>query len=304
MIKSVKVINYLGQTLTMELRNPELSGFLITDITGLGPVKATINQTEILSSNGAVFNSSRLTSRNIVLYLQFMWKDTIEDVRLASYSWFGIGRQLMLIIETDKRVCYTTGWVESNEPTVFSQDEGTQISIVCPDSYFYEYNDGRTNKVSFDSVTKNFTFPFMNNSLTDKLLIFGNMQNGTRRTVSYAGDAEVGMIIHIHARGSASGLVGVYNTSFGDSIKIDTDVLNATTGNRVIAGDDILIDTRKGHKAAVLERDGVTINILHCLTQDSEWLTLRPGRNDLLFAATGVTNLSLEIEHYVAYEGV
>jgi hypothetical protein len=86
MIKSVTVINHLGRSLTMELRSPEKSGFLIRSITGLGPVNATVNVTEIMSSNGAVFNSSRLTTRNIVFDRQFLWAKTIEEVRYASYQ--------------------------------------------------------------------------------------------------------------------------------------------------------------------------------------------------------------------------
>ena len=67
MIRSVTVINHLGEPLKMELGRPELSGFLIKEITGLGPPKANINSTENSTDDGSVFNSARLDARNIVL---------------------------------------------------------------------------------------------------------------------------------------------------------------------------------------------------------------------------------------------
>ena len=72
MIKSVTVINHLNESVKMELRSPEKSGFLIQDITGLGPAKANVNSTEMATSDGSVYNSARLNSRNIVLTIKLM----------------------------------------------------------------------------------------------------------------------------------------------------------------------------------------------------------------------------------------
>ena len=66
MIKSVTVTNYLGESLLLELSNPWEVGIAITKIEGLGPVKASINSTEISSGDGARFNSARISTRNIV----------------------------------------------------------------------------------------------------------------------------------------------------------------------------------------------------------------------------------------------
>mgnify|MGYP001033110678 FL=1 len=50
MIRSVTVTNYLGRSLKLELAQPEKSGFIIKEITGLGPATANINVTD-LSTN-------------------------------------------------------------------------------------------------------------------------------------------------------------------------------------------------------------------------------------------------------------
>lgn len=305
MIEAVTVVNYLGRQLRMELRNPEESGFLIRDITGLGPVQATINTTEIMSTNGAVFNSSRLSSRNIVLDIQFMWAKTIEEARLASYQWFRIGKPLRLIFETDARTIYTDGYVESNEPEIFSDQEATQISVICPDPYFYEYNDGQSERVDFQSVESAFTFPFSNDSLVEKKIIFGRILKNMRRLVNYEGDSEIGITMHIQATGEASGIIGLYNLTTNESIKFDTDILYMTTGSKIVAGDILTIDTRKGHKSAILDRGSKKINVLHCLTPDTDWMTLKSGDNELYFAASvGGNMLEVTVDYLPAYEGV
>ena len=67
MIRSVTVENYLGDSITLELMRPEKSGFIVKNIEGLGPAKANINTTDISTNDGSIFNSSRLTQRNITM---------------------------------------------------------------------------------------------------------------------------------------------------------------------------------------------------------------------------------------------
>ena len=49
MIHSFAITNYLGDRIKLDLREPEVSGFLIKSVTGLGPVKATVNTTEVVT---------------------------------------------------------------------------------------------------------------------------------------------------------------------------------------------------------------------------------------------------------------
>ena len=67
MIYSIVVTNYLGDRIKLELGKPDVSGFLIKSITGLGPAKANVNTTEVSTNDGSLFNSARLSQRNIVL---------------------------------------------------------------------------------------------------------------------------------------------------------------------------------------------------------------------------------------------
>ena len=83
--------------------------------------------------DGSIFASARATERNIVLTLILLPIPSIESVRQKTYSFFPIKKAVTLLVETDNRLVETTGYVESNEPNIFSQQESTQISIICPD---------------------------------------------------------------------------------------------------------------------------------------------------------------------------
>lgn len=160
MLKSVTVINHLGESLKIEMRRPTTSGFYIKKIEGIGPVKANINITERTTIDGGRYNSAHANSRNIVITLGFLFAHNIESVRHRSYKYFPLKKRISLIFETDTRTCETYGYVESNEPDIFSKDEGCQISIICPDSYFYSSGDGSKTVTLFSGTEPMFEFPF------------------------------------------------------------------------------------------------------------------------------------------------
>lgn len=123
MIKSLTVTNPKGETLKLELANPDPSGLIVQKIEGLGPPKANINTTELATLDGSLFASSRATNRNIVINLAFLFAPTIEDARQKTYKFFPIKKPIAIEIETDNRQATITGYVESNTPDIFSQAE-------------------------------------------------------------------------------------------------------------------------------------------------------------------------------------
>lgn len=304
MIKSITVTNYLGDSIKLDLARPEESGFVVQSVTGLGPGKASINTTEVSTNDGSLFNSSRLPSRNIVIGLKFLWKDSIEDVRQLSYKHFPIKKKLTLLIETDNRQAEIDGYVESNDPNIFSRDEGSDISIVCPNPFFYSAGPNGNHTTIFYGVEPMFEFPFSNESLLECLLEMGAIQNQTEKVITYDGDSEVGVTITIHAVGEAS-KIAIYNTGTREIMRIDTDKLATFTGSGIIAGDDIIICTVKGSKSISLQRAGKLTNILNCLEKNADWFQLTKGDNIFAYTAeTGSSNLQFKIENRIVYEGV
>ena len=304
MIKSVTITNHLGESIKLDLFNPEESGFIIKSIEGLGPVKANINFKELATNDGSIDNSARLSSRNIVMSLQFMESPTIEETRLKSYKYFPIKRNIKFLIETDSRICETIGRVETNVPTIFSNAEGCQISILCSNPYFYSAGENGTNQTIFYGTEPLFEFPFSNESLTEDLIEFGSIENRTEGTIYYDGDTEIGITIQIHAVGEAEGLV-IYNTKTREIMRINDDKLKSLMGSGIQAGDEITITTSRGEKGIYMLRSGVTTNILNSLEKPIKWFQLSKGDNTFAYtASSGLTNLQFRIENKVIYEGV
>lgn len=307
MIYSFAITNYLGDRIKLELGKPEISGFLIKSVTGLGPVKATVNTTEVVTNDGSMFNSARLSQRNIVFKLAFIstfYGETIEDIRQKSYKYFPVKKNVEIVVETENRYVKINGYVESNEPDIFSSQEGAQISIICPDPYFYSAGEDGNNVTDFYSIDPMFEFPFSNESLAEPLLVFGEIQIKTEGVITYHGDAEIGVNIYIHAIGPATN-INIYNTETREVMTINTTKIEKLTGKGLVASDDIVINTAKGEKSITLVREGKFYNILNCLDKNTDWFALSKGDNIFAFTAeTGVTNLQFRIENQVIYEGV
>lgn len=307
MLKDVTITNYLGKSVTYSFEGPTLedeSGLLITEIEGLGPVKATVNMTQLATADGDIFNSKRLQGRNIVIKARFTYADTIEEARLLSYKYFPIGHKVTFLIRTDNRVAETEGYVESNEPEIFSDESDVQISILCESPFFLSASDEGKKETNFSAVEAMFEFPFSNESLEEKLIVFGKITNKKENTVYYEGDAETGCIIHLHAIGEVR-MIDIYNIKTAEHMGIDTDKIATLTGSGLIYGDDITITTIKGKKSITLLRNGVTYNILNALAKNVDWFQL--ARGDNLFAFTceyGEENLQFMIESQIVYEGV
>lgn len=301
MINSITVTNSLGETINFDLRNPSTSGFFIRGVEGLGPVKATINMTESLSLDGAVYNSARIGPRNILFKLGFLENPSIEKTRRDSYTFFPLKKKIDIVIYTDLGTHVTSGYVESNEPDIFSNDEGTVISVMCPNPFFY---DPGSTLVSFSHTSSGFEFPFSNESLTERLIIFSNLTTDLEKLVVYPGDVAIGITMHIHVTGPVVNLE-IFNLRTRESMSIDHDILVALTGEGLNAGDEVKVVTNKGQKSVILTRDGVDINILNTLGPGSDWFTLERGDNIFSYIAdSGSSNLEFTIEYQTIREGI
>ena len=313
MLKKVTATNYLGESLEMELASPEKSGLIIYNITGLGAGHANINVTELATNDGGLFNSAHLSSRNIVLFLKFMFQPTIEDVRQLTYRYFPIKKNLKLVIETDNRLAEVTGYVESNEPVIFQKEEYTQISIVCPDRNLYSSGADGVTITIFYGVEPLFEFIFSNESLTDDLIEFGNIKNVSEEIIVYSGDSEVGVEITINAIGEASN-IEIHNVRTRESMSIDTDKIAKITGVRspsgygILQGDEIIINTVDGAKSIQLLRGGIYTNILNSVVnrdKEPDWFQLSKGDNIFAYdAEQGAANLQFRIKNRTVFEGV
>jgi len=287
----------------MVLRSPEQSGFFIRNVDGLGPVKASISTSEVFTIDGSLFNSARANSRNIVLNLGFMndYESSIESLRQNTYRYFPLKQLVTIEVETDNRIGVTDGYVESNEPDIFSEDSGTTISLLCPSAYFHARETVQT---YFSGATPSFEFPFENPSLTLKLIEFGSVFINTTANVFYTGDVPTGVYIAITFLGAVTDPI-IHNLYSGENMSFSSAKLTALTGFNFKAGDVVLISTVKGDKYVRLIRGAVVWNIIGVIDTLSDWFTIVKGDNAFSYTATsGLANMQFYIEHQVLYQGV
>ena len=302
MIQSLTVTNYLGESLTIPMMNSESTGFILHDMTGLGPPTASVNTSKVATKDGSKYNSARAEERNIVLPMYFTPIPTIEDARHRSYKYFPLKKPVILAFKTDNRECQIVGYVETNEPDICSDREGCQVSIICPNPYFSSIYDTVT---SFSGVEAAFEFPFSNEDISKPYIEFGKIVVKAENIVRYGGDAESGVQIRIAASATVKNIT-IYNVDTRGTMHIYHDKLVALTGSGIVKGDEIIITTDKGSRSVTLLRNGKSTNILNAIDpRNDEWFSLTKGDNIFAYTADeGSDYLMFVVDHTTLYEGI
>ena len=153
---TAQIENSSGNLFTLTGNEPV---YQILSITGLNPPNAQINTTTIVGLDGAVFNSSKLETRNLVLTIKI--NGDVETNRLLLYSYFKTKDKCTFYYSNNSRDVSIEGYVESVECDLFSNNELAQISIICPYPYFKALTQIITD---FSNVTPQFVFPFSINT--------------------------------------------------------------------------------------------------------------------------------------------
>ena len=261
--------------------------YCIYDIDGLNPVTATINTTEFATSDGAMFNSSRIGARNIVLYIKIF--PDIEKNRLNLYSFFKIKSDVTLYFRHDSLNVYITGKVESFELDHFSNSQVAQISILCADPYF---RSTESQLIEFSNVISLFEFPF---SIAEEGIEFSRIEKVKTKIIN-AGEMSTGVTIQLYASTDQILNPVIYNLTNNTYFGLNFDMNQ---------GDLITITTHFNNKKVTLLRDGVETNILYAMQDGSTWLQLEPGENELSYSCDeGENNLTVSVEYTELFEGV
>lgn len=304
MIHTIVATNQKGDSVELDLADPWAGGIAVVGASGFGPSEGTVNMVDFATSDGSLFNSSRIQSREIELNLQFLGHD-IETVRHKLLRYFRVKHPIVLDIITDTRQSYIVGYVEKNEIDIFSQTEGANITIKCPNPFFRLRDPAKgKNTVRFTTATPTFEFVFQDPKPDSPSLIFGQMTPTGETIVEYEGDADTATVIDIQFLGPAKG-VKLYNTTTQTKINIDTNEITRIFGSAVRAGDRISISSGIGEKYVKAYRDGKVYNALSVLDKDSAWVFLTPGDNMITFRADeGIDNISAMITFENLYESI
>lgn len=310
MIKSVTAVNFKGESIKMDLFHPESSGFIIIKIDGIGPGKATVTKNDSKVYDGGTITSARLPSRNIKMEIQFLWVNSIEDVRHKSYKYFPLKKPITLIFETDTRTVEIEGVVESNEPDIFSSEESTNISIICPDPYFYASGENARSKTEFSGINAMFEIPsdtgYSNESLTEALTEISTLYVQSERGIMNYGEVDIGVVISIKPLAIVKGILTISNVTLGQNMSFDLNKIKTITENDFHLGDELVINTLRGKKSVTLVREGKNYNALSCIDTRTDWIYLTSGENTFTYYldGEGIEDLQFSVTNSILYEGV
>ena len=305
MFKSVTVTNYRGDSLELPLRWPNDAGLLLYKIDGITPGEVTVNSQDYAVLDGGVFNSARMGTRTIDLYFYYGFTPQIESSRHRAYQYFPSKTQVRLDFLTDERNLSIWGYVEGNDTQIFSEREEGQVTIVCPDPYFYEHE---TVSYILGNNKAEFEFPFSNESLTEPLICFSDYGPGNIYEINYQGDIEVGSIIRVHFKEAlSSGELKIYDIIDNQELVLNIEGIQTKTGITIQQYGDLVIDSVRGQKDIYYERFGIRKSIINAFDIiDFPWMYLSPGNNLFLFEIdqTLSDSVTISVEHRGAYGGV
>lgn len=262
----------------------------LLSIIGLNPTQAQINTTNLSGMDGAMFNSSKLTVKNIVITLRIT--SEAEKNRLLLEHYFRPKQACRFFYTNSRRNVYIDGYVENFECDVFAKGQTAQISIICPYPYFID-----TTEVMADisSTAGAFTFPFYINQ--DEPIAFSSYDHERTTNIYNGCGSEIGAKIVI-LFSAAVNSVEIINIDTGEKISLNYAFLE---------NDVVTIITRKTQKSVKLARNGVTTNIFPALQRGSTLFQLHTGSNLITFAADeGAANDDVQISFYFSaeYNGV
>lgn len=185
-----KVVLYTRQEqLELPLQDFSVSGIAFAGADGIGPVRATMFMTEYGYRDGSFFRGSRTGSRDMTLNLKPLLP-TVETARNKIYKMLVIGQEVSVRFVTDTKDLITRGYVESVEPSIFSDDERVIVGISCPSPYWETYGGGVAIATAAESSSKAFEFPFVNPEGT-RSLVFGTVLNTGGVNVHNSGEIAI-----------------------------------------------------------------------------------------------------------------
>jgi hypothetical protein len=239
------------------INRPDDDKFEVRDIQGLGPVKASVNTTPLGSIDGELYTGSSVGKRNLVFTLGLTpdWQDwTVSKLRRLLDRTFMPKQFVRFVFETmEFSPVEISGYVESNDPNMFSKDPEQVISVICPNTNFSNVD------------------PVVINGRTDMDPI----------EIDYEGNIECGINVEVTRISGSNPLNLAIETSADDLFAHQAFSIEA--GSAVTsAAKKLQVNSIPGNKYAqsVSLTDGtITDNWLSELWVNSEWQKLRPGSN-------------------------
>ena len=273
MLSKVEVRNEQGQLLTLPLQDYS-QGYVIQEIEGLEPVKATLVSSSFANLDGEQYQSSRREKRNMIIKLDYKpdyVAQTVQNLRQKLYSFFMPKSNANFTFYSDDFPTVTIdGTIEDFNNPLFTDKPEAAITIQCFKPDFFEPTE--------------ISFP-------------GNTTAGlTEVPLQYDGTVETGIKFQLQLNRSLSEFT-IYHRA-PDGI-----VRNLEFVAPMLSGDVIDISTVSGSKGATLTRGGSIGSILYGISPYSNWINLFPGQNKIRVYAEGAA-IPFTIKYTNKYGGL
>ena len=259
MLETVEVRSPSGDLLSLNLADIS-SGFIVADIKGLNPVKATIVRTPIATLDEEAINATRRDARNLIFILEpepDYTTETIRDLRWRLYDFFMPEAPVNLrFIHSagDNLEVEINGIVEDFDWPLFAAEPEGTLSIICEKPDFV---------------------------VLDSLEVEGDtVEDSSEVLLAYPGTVE-------------SGLVWTLNIDRDiDEIDFYLRAPDGITryfwlGGTLLTGDVLEINSIPGQKAITVTRSGTPFSLLYGLMPVAPWPTLWKGNNYLRVVVEG-----------------
>jgi hypothetical protein len=274
MLTRVEVRTRQGTQINLPLEDVD-NGYIVAEIEGLDPVKATYSSSTSANRHGERKHSSRREKRNMKLKLELepdYENNTVKSLRENLYRFLIPNSEVTLRFH-DSVGSYVdiVADVESFDAPLFTEDPVADISLLCFDPDFFDPNPITVSGVS-----------------TADVLAY--------TTINYFGSVDAGILFTLRPDRNIPGF-SIFNTS-GDGITRQLEF-----DEPLIAGDEVTISTVPGAKGAIVKRDNVESSILYAVSTVSNWIVLKPGENRLRVGVTG-NPIPYEIQYVTRYGGL
>lgn len=273
MLNKVEVTTAQGLTLSLPLEDYQ-DGYLITEVEGLDPVKATIVSSSFANLDGEQYQSARREARNVVIHLDLIagLGPTITELRRKLY-WIFMPKTTVRLrfFQDDEPAVDIYGVIETFVAPLFEQEPTATISIICHKPEFYDPIPVVFNGLTTSNIDDEFVYDYA-----------GTIETGF--TIDFAIDRDVSEFVIFHR--------GDDNTS--SSLEFYSPL---------VAGDTLSISTVSRAKGATLIRSGSDSSILYGIPGYSNWINLLPGKNYLRVYTEGAP-IPYTIEYTTKYGGL
>lgn len=271
------------------------SPFVLTDAEGLYEVRNNLYTNDNTSIDGAAYQGSVVTKREITLSIADKSLSNHQQNRELLYAVFKPASKGRLIYEENGLLREIGYYVESVFVESIPSARPATISLVCPDPFFTDTGDILVEMAGWEPL---FEFPF---EIPASGIEFEQRVNERLKTIQNNSAAEsTGMNITLTAIGT------VVNPTIEHVQKNEHITLGSSSRPfTMVSGDQLVISTEDGNKHAYLIRDGVTSNVNYYMSEDSTFIQLRRGMNSIGYSSEeGESYIMVSIAFRYKYLGV